>query len=221
MEDKITHKSVIFIDIDGVLNSKPYCDKMSSKHISSKENPLIKDIDPAIIRRIVNLAKETDSDIVMSSTWKSIWNCDENAAELFHIRINMKKIFEENGMIIADTTPDISGHRAEEIKAWLDSHPEVEHFVSLDDDYGDVEYQKYGLDGYNIHTLYWCLNEEEGGFQENHYQKALQILKKPWSIEKCEHDREEKKLWIKLQKSEMAIKDNENWMSLEELKTLV
>lgn len=40
-------------------------------------------------------------------------------------------------------------------------------------------------------------------------------------IEDYERDREEKKLLMKLQEAEDAVKDGENWLSLDELKALV
>ena len=89
----------------------------------------------------------------------------------------MQKMFDYVGIHIIDTTPDLTGGRAKEIKQWLDEHPTVTHFVSLDDDYPESYYKKAGIPNHTIHTKYWCINESQGGFQEKHYQKALEILK--------------------------------------------
>ena len=40
-------------------------------------------------------------------------------------------------------------------------------------------------------------------------------------IEDFERDHAEKKLWMKLQEAEEAVKDGEGWMNLDELKALV
>ena len=66
-------KSIIFLDIDGVVNSVVYCRKMDEKYKNEQpSNPLIKEIDPDLVRGVGQLAAETDSDVVLSSTWKEM-----------------------------------------------------------------------------------------------------------------------------------------------------
>ena len=50
---------IIFLDIDGVLNSESYF-----------KNKIAGVIDPECVRRLNRIIKETDADIVISSSWK-------------------------------------------------------------------------------------------------------------------------------------------------------
>ena len=169
--------SIIFLDIDGVLNSKPYCDRMTALYKNKeKPHPLTDQMDANIIRRIARLANESNSDIVLSSTWKCLWT----DPEMIEHKKQMKSILEPNGIFIIDTTPDCIGGRTFEIRNWLDEHTNVKHFVSLDDDYPEAYYVKAGIPNHTIHTNFWCTTESEGGFQEYHFNKALEILKQDY-----------------------------------------
>lgn len=164
--------SVIFMDIDGVINNYLYCERMKNEP-KNPDLPFLTEMDLDMMKRIVRLATETNSDIVLSSSWKAVWNYENNDIG----KTNMQKMFDYVGIHIIDTTPDLTDGRAKEIKQWLDEHPTVTHFVSLDDDYPESYYKKAGIPNHTIHTKYWCINESQGGFQEKHYQKALEILK--------------------------------------------
>lgn len=168
----IMKNSIIFMDIDGVINNYLYCERMKNEP-KNPNLPLLTEMDLSMMKRIVRLATETNSDIVLSSSWKAVWNYKK--ADIG--KANMQKMFDYVGIHIIDTTPDLTGGRAKEIKQWLDEHPTVTHFVSLDDDYPESYYKKAGIPNHTIHTKYWCIEESQGGFQEKHYQKALDILK--------------------------------------------
>lgn len=89
--------------------------------------------------------------------------------------------------MVIDRTGSIrkrDGHhrRGEEIKEWLSRHPEVTHYVVLDDDVYDMEDIKdhvvWVKDG-------WCtFDPEEGmwkdgkGLEEKHIEQAREILEK-------------------------------------------
>lgn len=165
-------KSIIFLDIDGGVNSVVYCKRMDVKYKNEQPlNPFVKEIDPELVSRVGRLATETDSDVVLSSTWKEIWVCPELGKDDF------ASILEENNVFIKDITPTTGKGRPYEIKKWLSEHPEVKYFVSLDDDYSESFYKNHGIGGHTIHTKYWCTEESEGGFQEKDYLKAKKILK--------------------------------------------
>lgn len=112
--------SVIFLDIDGVLNSKRYCTEMFEKTRCCKledlkPNSLIREMDPEIIQRVARLASETDSSVVLSSSWKHMWN-DSVSNGL--AKADMQLMFETFGLHVEDeATPDVeSGNRPVEIK---------------------------------------------------------------------------------------------------------
>lgn len=164
--------SIIFMDIDGVINNYLYCKKLMHQP-KNPDLPYLSEMDLDMMKRIVRLAKETDSDIVLSSSWKCIWN--HPTSELG--KSDMKKMFDYVGINIIDTTQECKGGRAKEIRKWLDEHPSVTHFVSLDDDYPESYYRKAGIPEHTVHTKYWCDDESKGGFQEKDYKKAIEILK--------------------------------------------
>jgi len=112
---------VLFLDIDGVLNTPKMCGRFGTDFI---DNILV-----ALVARIVN---ETDAKIVLSSTWR----IDEKDRSL------ATRELAEHGLTIHDCTPVITGvggwtsagspQRKHEIQAWLDQNP-VTRFAILDD----------------------------------------------------------------------------------------
>lgn len=138
---------VIFLDIDGVLNSERYALKLEAKHrrlghpedsracgcFSTREQ-----VDPDAIARLNRLVAATGAKIVVSSTWRKLFDPPD-----------LRRILEEHGLVaeIVGETPD--GHhepgllalygyperllRGYEIDHWLRQHPEVDRFVILDD----------------------------------------------------------------------------------------
>ena len=142
---------VIFLDIDGVLNSERYARKLAAKHrqLGHPEDSRACDcfktyqqVDPDAIARLNRLVAATGAKIVVSSTWRKLFDPPE-----------LRRILEEHGLVaeIIGETPD--GHHDEELRAslrdndlspermqrgfeidyWLRQHPEVDRFVILDD----------------------------------------------------------------------------------------
>jgi hypothetical protein len=112
---------VLFLDIDGVLNTPKMLGRFGMDFV---DNVLV-----ALVARIVN---ETGCKIVLSSTWR-IDEKDRNIAI---------RELGAYGLTIHDYTPVITGvsgwtsvdspTRRHEIQAWLDQNP-VDRFAILDD----------------------------------------------------------------------------------------
>ena len=64
--------SIIFMDIDGVINNYLYCERMKNEP-KNPNLPFLTEMDLNMMKRIVRLATETNSDIVLSSSWKTVW----------------------------------------------------------------------------------------------------------------------------------------------------
>ncbi len=115
---------IIFLDIDGVLNSRRYDRTRASEdgNIDVTRLPLLK--------RIVDA---TDAKLVLSSSWRKHWNADECLCDGTGRELN--QLFARFGLAIYDKTPTVSAlDRDVEVRAWLDAHNgEVEAFVILDD----------------------------------------------------------------------------------------
>jgi len=107
---------VIFLDVDGVLNTIRSVGIFGSGYLCEKSIMLI--------RHIVD---QTDAKIVLSSTWRKYPESKEQ----------LDQALKNHELFIYDFTPIISldfpTPRNEEIKLWLEANP-VNNFAILDDD---------------------------------------------------------------------------------------
>lgn len=148
---------VIFLDIDGVLNSVAYDRERTTKegNIDVSRLPLVKQIVDA-----------TDAKIVLSSTWRIHWEAEETLCDSIGKALN--HTFQMAGLSIADKTPVLSHNRQQEILSWLQKHPQVQNYVILDDIFGG-----WGeLEPHLVKT-----NSRIGrGLEERHVSAAIRIL---------------------------------------------
>ncbi len=106
-------KPVLFLDVDGVLNSMDWFTTAPLKRAT--------DLNPAAVKRIKRVLVVTGARIVLSSSWR------HHDAWIQELR--------DAGLEITDKTPRIDGApRADEIRAWLNDHPEVKTIAIVDDD---------------------------------------------------------------------------------------
>ena len=143
---------VIFLDIDGVLNSDEYFDKIEGLNIEGIE----KQIDVEKIKLLKRAVEETGSNVVLSSSWRYTRNAQY-----------LKQLLLQYG-ILADSTPFMKNKRGEEIKGWLEEHKDTEDFVILDDeifrDFNELISHLVKTDFYN------------GGLTEQHKTLALKLM---------------------------------------------
>ena len=116
---------VIFLDVDGVLNSA-----QDGYSIRLKTDSHLK-----ILQYIV---KETGAKIVLSSSWRIGFTPASK---------NLLARFKEYGLEIMDCTPEMSDLcRGDEIRKWLnDTDYTVENFVILDDEANMAEFAETNL----------------------------------------------------------------------------
>jgi hypothetical protein len=117
---------ILFLDIDGVLNSSDYYRK---GRILSKTmwNHHINQIDPEAVKYLNEIVEKSGCKIVISSTWRK---SDSEYAIAEMLRQRGFKYPES----VVDRTPVLNHERGQEIKAWWSEHPEVTEIVILDDD---------------------------------------------------------------------------------------
>ena len=129
-------KKIIFLDIDGVLNSK-FWNENHQREIS--DGTLI---DESKVKLLCKLVKDTDAQIILHSGWK-YWF----ASDLKPLRKeaeNLRALLEKEGLTIAGVTPDhatdeirkskkFSLVKAGEILEWLAQNKDVDRWVVLDD----------------------------------------------------------------------------------------
>jgi len=120
---------VIFLDIDGTINSYDY---YVSDRCTGNLNGVEGDIDPLCAERINRICKETGAKIVLSSDWRISWPYCIDRIEKGGIN---------HGLII-DKTPEHMWvefasekykSRGSEIDDWLSQHPECDRYVIIDD----------------------------------------------------------------------------------------
>jgi hypothetical protein len=101
---------ILFLDIDGVINNRKTC----------LEPNEFWPIDKYMAFLVGRLVDRVDAKIVLSSSWR-------------HHPDGIKEIEKRVGKVF-DSTKTFSNTRGEEIKEWLDRHPEVTKYAILDDD---------------------------------------------------------------------------------------
>lgn len=102
---------VLFLDIDGVLN-----------RVGTRERYHgFMGIDPVLASKVRKIILDTDAAIVLTSTWRYFQDGREEVDR------HVCRTF--------DVTPTAdTGFRGEEVKMWLDQHPEVTRYAIVDDD---------------------------------------------------------------------------------------
>ena len=87
-----------------------------------------------------------------------------------------------HNLTIYDQTPRVQSNRPLEIKTWLIEHKDlnIEGFVSLDDDFDEIEYEKVGIPNRTIHTSFYDKNN--GGLTDDHIDMAIKILNTPCGV---------------------------------------
>lgn len=156
MTDKI-----IFLDFDGVLATENHTDDFLASHglpIADKYGFLF---DPVCVYNLKSVIRETNADIVISSTWKLDMSLDD-----------IRSMWKERNLPgnVIDSTPFIDTIRGDEIDAWLNSHVTCRYAII--DDMGKSEFNEhqyshlfqteayYGLDKLTAMNVIEFLNEE-------------------------------------------------------------
>lgn len=110
---------VVFLDIDGVLNSHRTCIAFGGiPHTTARNGRAT--LDEVAIRLIGGIVRAAGAVVVLSSTWRKHADWLDYGPAL--------------DLPIIDRTPQGLGPRGREIADWLDDHPEVEQFAIIDDD---------------------------------------------------------------------------------------
>lgn len=127
---------IIFLDIDGVLNSS-FWNKSHEREIS--DGTLI---DHDKVKLLACLVKKTDAKLILHSGWR-IW-FDEKMCANGSEAERLVQILASEGLYLDGMTPDLTTEeirrtrkfslvKADEILLWLKNHPEVQNWIVLDD----------------------------------------------------------------------------------------
>ena len=114
----------IFLDIDGVLNTRTTCEHTPDCHVG------IDDQRVAILAGAIR--KYGPAEIILSSDWKELRPDEEDYLYL------ISKL-DKYGLKSAGKTTDHWNNRGEGILQYLESHPEIDEYVILDDNIFDFQ----------------------------------------------------------------------------------
>jgi hypothetical protein len=135
---------VLFLDIDGVLNSDRYFD-IRSPEPSAGQAIGAWDIDPVAVQRLNRVVEATGAIVVLSSDWRKTDAGRPGVTDTQNALCIRGATFDIHSSTPVLTTEERieyfgvswSGNytpRGFEIQRWLDEHPEVERFAIVDDD---------------------------------------------------------------------------------------
>lgn len=160
--------NIIFLDIDGVLNSKAYFEQNKGKSRIEISNYHLK--------MLAKIYHTCNANIVLSSSWREL--DDESDIHTYWMYEYLVNELARYDMKIMSKTPVIDMNRPLEIKTWLDKRVDKNEirWVSLDDDFSKDQYDEYGIGEHLVKTVFFCDELSEGGLQQKHVDKAIEIL---------------------------------------------
>ena len=127
-------KTVIFLDIDGVLNRDETPNRIGGR----------RGIEGSLVWKLREIVLFLNADIVLSSSWKNFWdkslindgvdNWRGRSPKRYGRYLNLR--LGKYGLKISDKTDDFCQwtNRPEEIRDYIDRHPEIDRYVILDDE---------------------------------------------------------------------------------------
>ena len=126
-------RTVIFLDIDGVLNNEDTTDRICGyRGIESEKVALLKQLVDAL-----------DAELVLASTWRSEWN-GGNEAKMTEFGHYLNDKLAEYDLKITDEAPSFQWYeRAKEVATYLHDHRDIDRVLILDDE--DFNWHKYHL----------------------------------------------------------------------------
>ena len=164
-------ETVIFLDVDGVLNCET-----SKSYVTTEDGQTLTGIDKDKVKRLASIVMATGADIVLSSSWKNGWYTSDGF--LFssttlsnHAKYLRNHLYKKGKLFIRDKTPSSYRGRGYEILFWLKTHPETKAWVVLDDEEWHDFYE------YDEIMRHWVKTDFDVGLTDDDATAAIQILK--------------------------------------------
>ena len=163
---------VVFLDIDGVLNSKNTKAYTPSGCCG---------IEKALLKRLRRIIESTGAKVVLSSTWKT--ELDKNLNPISPDgKYMLNKFLYEGKFLLFDKTIDSGNslHRGKEILLWLEEREYVTEFIILDDIYFN-DFDRFGLSDRFVNT------DPLTGLTDSNVEDAIDILngKRMGPVDEC------------------------------------
>lgn len=160
---------VIFLDIDGVLNSESFYN--NNPEIDFHLQPF----DPLSIICLKQIIKSTGAEIVLTSSWRAGWSKDPSKNQTEGKILN--RVFARYGLSIFDKTPSLNTcKRPLEVVAYLKNCDQpIEEFLIIDDH--DFSWSHYHMSHRFVQTDF-----EDGGLMDKHVEACIQILNTKYPV---------------------------------------
>ena len=163
-------KKILFLDIDGVLNTKFWYRKMDDGTPRDKWGYVF---DPMSVANLKRIVEETGADIVISSSWKCIglselqkmWKSRKLPGRIIDITPDI--MTDEDMLDIDLDLIDPGKSRGDEIKKWLSRQEnQVSHYAIIDDMYEMLPEQQDNL----------VMTDSETGITDEDADRIIEIL---------------------------------------------
>jgi hypothetical protein len=160
MDEPKPIRRIVFLDIDGVLNSREVferiCTQMPEIRRKGRFEYDVAQLDEVMVGRLNRILERTGAEVVLSSTWRKL-----------HLVHEVQAMLECKGFTgrILSQTPVMNTLRGHEIERWLQKNAPSASYVILDDD-SDME----GCLDRLVQTS--CRT----GLQDEHVERAVALL---------------------------------------------
>ncbi len=129
--DCLAMRPIVFLDIDGVLNSYGWWSRRTTMEFPYRE------FDPACLSRLSDMVEHADADIVISSSWRKPEHPEESRADMISLFADVCRFWAVNSGFsqrIIDVTPKLNTDRGLEVRHYLSEQPAGRVYVILDDE---------------------------------------------------------------------------------------
>lgn len=152
---------VIFLDIDGVLNSEEWDRYVQSFTYGARFNSCYL-LSQEMILRLQNVVFQTNAEIVLTSSWRT----NERAMSALTRQLSLYHL------PIRDTTVSYAyGSRADEVKLWIEAHSNITSYAIVDD-YDD------GFSNDEVLAAHFVQTTSAQGLTSEKAEKIVEILNK-------------------------------------------
>ena len=157
-------KTILFLDVDGVLNCQTTTETSPSGMIG------IGDVQLNFLKELID---ETNSLIVLSSTWRLEFNEKFNP-KTDDAKYLIEKFNEENLKIYDMLRKEMNQYdsRGTQIVDWISEHPQFKKFLILDDEYFD--YNRLNLKKYFVKTNFYGVGLNKKAIKKSIYKLKQQ-----------------------------------------------
>ena len=160
---RVKPQKIIFLDIDGVLNSMELSDKLEERDM---EPFMGIDVDEDNLEQLRYIVEKTGAQIVLSSSWRHAWH---EKGPMIRVGRALDQAMASYGLKIISKTKHLhKGNRSLEVKDWMRGK-RIRSFVILDDT--DYDWEEYSLGEHWVRTSFM-----EGGLTRELAGKAVDIL---------------------------------------------